>query len=336
MDNESAEWPRVALAEAFPGATFACLQAERIGEGYGFASRIRRYRWWDEGKLRSAVVKLWDTDGLAGKDEQLFYGTFPDVGARVPACYYGAYDEERQQAVLVLEDLQDVVQGDVLAPLERARAEAIARSLAGLHATWLEHARLDELSWLSDVSLWKRESEWFASRRALFIERFGDRLQGLPRALLAELERAPAVANERLGDAPVTLLHGDLHLDNILFEKGTAPVLLDWSRIWQGPAALNVVELLFEMVEPELIDALIACYLEAFEKLAGTAPEVKTFEKQLGGALLRKFATATCGIARWQPESERGAAIMEAMIERASRAVVLWQERDPGLFSFLR
>lgn len=336
MDNEAGEWLDAVLEEAFPGATFAGLEAERVGEGYGFASLIRRYRWRDDGGPRSAVVKRWETDGVTGREELLFYQTFANVGVRVPHCYYGAYDEGRQTAVLVLEDLQDVTQGDVLEQLDQARAEGVARSLAGLHARWLEQERLETLPWLADVCRWEQDSGWFASRRALFIERFGDRLEGVPRALLEQLERAPAVVNERLTAAPWTLLHGDLHLDNVVFENGSEPVLLDWSRVWRGPAAMNVVELLFEMVAPDLFDAVLACYLEPFKGLAGTAPGVEEFEKQLGGALLRKFATSTCGIARWEPTSERSVAIVEATIERACRAVVLWQERDPELFSFLR
>ena len=49
-----------------------------------------------------------------------------------------------------------------------------------LRAAWQEHPRLAGLSWLPDVSIWNRENDWFRSRRALFLKRFGDRLQGPP------------------------------------------------------------------------------------------------------------------------------------------------------------
>jgi len=71
-------------AGSFPQATFASLKAERIGEAYGFASRIFYYQWLDDEIPQSLVVKLWDTDSKAGIGEILFYQTFPDVGTRVP------------------------------------------------------------------------------------------------------------------------------------------------------------------------------------------------------------------------------------------------------------
>lgn len=131
-----------------------------------------------------------------------------------------------RKAVLVLEDLKDAIQGDVLERLDLQRAEGVARNLARLHATWLEHPKL-ELSWISDVSTWTRESNWFHSRRILFLERFPNHLDGVARVLLDKIELAPAVANERLKDAPLTLLHGDFRLDNIIFEQQAEPVFLD-------------------------------------------------------------------------------------------------------------
>ena len=205
-----------------------------------------------------------------------------------------------------------------------------------MHARWADRARLTEVPWLTDVALWTRDRDWFRSRRETFLARFGQRLEGLPLALLMQLESAPEVANTRLKDAPVTLLHGDLHLDNFLFADENEPVLLDWSRPLRGPAALNVADLLFEMVPLALFDEVLEEYLQTFRQQSEREADRSAFERQLGGALLRKFALATCGVARWKPGSARQIEIIDRGVERASRAATFWAGRDTQLFSFLR
>jgi hypothetical protein len=133
----SVKWLRNTLASAFPNITFETIRAERVGEGFGLASRIVRYRWDSVGPPRSVVVKLWDTDGPGGEREVSFYNSFGKaVGARIPACYHAAVDSDRKRGVLILEDLRNVVQGDCLRLLALDHAKAVARSLAGVHATW--------------------------------------------------------------------------------------------------------------------------------------------------------------------------------------------------------
>jgi len=335
-DEITIDWLRVALASSFPNATFASLEGKRIGEAYGFASHIFRYCWQDKRTPQSVVIKLWNTDSKAGIGEVLFYQTFPEVGTRIPNCYYSKADEETKKAVLVLEDLKDAVQGDVLEPLDLERAKQVAKSLASLHATWLEHPKLTKFLWLPDVSTWKVKNDWIHSRRTLFLNRFGDCLSSLAWRLLDQLERAPAIANERLKYAPTTFLHGDFHLDNFVFEKQIKPVMLDWARPIKGPLALNVANLLFVMTSLQYFDAVIELYLDEFNKLAATSLSKEVLEKQLGGALLRRFASSTCGIALWQPSSSRGVQMIDVDIKQTSRIIDFWQMRDPELFSFLR
>ncbi|MDX1417752.1 MAG: hypothetical protein R3293_26360 [Candidatus Promineifilaceae bacterium] len=53
------EWLRAALTASFPVATFESFTRERIGESYGFASRLYRCRWREPGIEQSVVVKQW-------------------------------------------------------------------------------------------------------------------------------------------------------------------------------------------------------------------------------------------------------------------------------------
>src|SRR5262249_3570901 len=138
-------------------------------------------------------------------------------------------------------------------------AEAMARAVAALHATWWESPELAATEWLPPLSV--RTREWLLERREKCFQRFGNRLTPWGRELLDRVESVSARGDELLGEAPHPLLHADLHLDNVLFEGASdKPVILDWARVARGPAAIDLVELMFVM-SPDAEGAL-AVYLE--------------------------------------------------------------------------
>lgn len=334
-DEINSEWLTVALAGSFPNAVISSLRLERIGEDFGFASRIYRCHWQGDDGPQSVVVKLWDPDGGAGIGEIRFYQSFSDIGVRIPSCYFSGVDEENDAAVLVLEDIQNAVQGDDLQPVDSAKAQGIARSLAMMNAKWMESPELEKHNWIANVSNWQPEEGWFESRRALFLERFEDRLSSLARKILDQIEATPEIANSRSAKAPLTLSHGDFHRDNILFDRADQPVFLDWSRPVIGLAVQNLAELLFKMIPLRQFDTILEIYLEAFNRVANKPTSKTELESQLGGALLRQFSASTCGTARWQPTLPRAIKLIDENLQKTNEVVEFWQARDPDLFSFL-
>jgi len=120
VDEINPEWLRTVLVESFPDATFSLLRHERIGEDFGFASRIYRCRWQDGDGPHSIVVKLWEPDGGAGVGEVRFYQSCSEIGIHIPICYFSEFDEQNDAAVLVLEGIQNAVQGDEFRPANSA------------------------------------------------------------------------------------------------------------------------------------------------------------------------------------------------------------------------
>ncbi|MFK8083905.1 MAG: phosphotransferase, partial [Granulosicoccus sp.] len=229
MDDLSSEWLQMALADSFPRSRFTSLSRERIGEAFGFASQIYRCGWQEGNSRQSVVVKLWSTDSKAGVQEALFYRSFKGIGIRIPQYHYSAINEKNNKAVLVLEDLMDAVQGAILSPLDLNRAKNIALMIARMHGTWLSRPKRSDYPWLPESSDWNQTPAWLVSRKMECVKRFDKYLMGFSRQLLGKMELAPEVANERLATAPATLCHDDFHLDNIMFERQSEPVLLDWS-----------------------------------------------------------------------------------------------------------
>jgi len=332
----TSDWLHQALQVEFPNVSFRSVTIERVGEGYGLASCIFRCRLVGSDAPPSVVVKLWSTEGPGGTREVDFYRTFaPRLGARIPAGYYGAVDDERWRGVLVLEDLGDVLQGDVLEQLTIQGAERLAREIASLHATWWDGTELHEANWLRSLRTFDRGPDWYEPRRELFIQRFGDRLDPFARQLLENVMLLQVRANERLAGVPVTLLHAELHLDNVVFEGPSKdPVLLDWAKVAIGPAAIDLAEILFAIGPPEGRDRVLNTYLEALCEGGVTDFDEASLRHQLGGGLLRKFIVSTYGVARWQPDSEREEEMIDVSLQRTFRAVKDWRERDPDLFLF--
>lgn len=233
--------------------------------------------------------------------------------------------------MLVLEDVGGAEQGDCLQLLDRAGALQMAELLATYHAAWWDRAELHTADWLEPVHL--RTSEWLVSRRARFLDRFESRVAPSVLGLLDRIEAVQARGDERLAGAPHTVLHADLHLDNVLFEgEQRTPVLLDWARASRGPSAIDVAELVFAMTPISELDPVLSAYLESLERRGVANVSAQAFRRQLGGALLRMVVRSTCGMAPWQPVLEREERIIDSVFARVAAAVDYWRGQDEELF----
>lgn len=327
-------WMGTALVEAFPGNAVQSFQANRIGARFGLSSEIHRIQLEGSDVPVSVVLKLWSTEGPAGAREVRFFQEFGSrMVPRVPVCHHAAVDAGARRAVLVLEDLRDAVQGDCLDSIPLPRAKALAASLAALHSTWWENPAVRGADWLPPALHTGRSVEWYSSRRQLVLERFGTRLSGHPRRLLDLIESLVGTASLRLDRAAVTLLHGDLHLDNVLFDGSEAqPILLDWARTARGPAALDLADVIFALSQPGHTDEIVAAYLGALRVSGVSGPSEQEFRGHVGASMIMKFAAATCGVAHWQPASAREEAMIDAGLARAAGTAVEWRRREPELF----
>jgi hypothetical protein len=325
----TAEWLGAAL-----DAPLRVERVERAGEEFGLASERLRVRLAGDGAPSSIVVKLWGFEDPSDAREVPFYRSFAArCGIRLPACLHAGLDERLGRAVLVLEDLRGAMQGDCLQRPTREQAVALAETLGAVHASWWARAELrDAAAWLPEGTV-ERSPEWIESRAPEFLREFGERLTPHARDLLERGAELQAAIHRGLDDAPATLLHGDLHLDNVLFEGASGtPVLLDWGRAARGPYALDLADLLFGVVPREDRAAALHAYASLVRARGAAIPEGATLHRHLDGALLRFFYRSTCGVVRWKPGTERERRMREEGVDRAIAAVAEWREeaQDQG------
>lgn len=345
-EDLDAAWLGSALSGSFPGLDLHDVSVTRIGEAYGLASHIYRATFTHSAPLRTgdevpstAVVKLWDTSTRAGTGEVDFYRDIaPQAGISIPRCHATGVDHDGQRGVLVLEDLAPCRQGDANETLDDGDLSAMLTALASFATTWWDSSDA-VVSALPSVQRSPRLARLGAAGlenlRAEFVARFGRRGHPLVHRILDSAAEWLSWSDEVLADAPPTLLHLDLHLDNVVFRAPSeTPYFLDWTRVATGPAAITVAELAFLMApigrHMEVIDRYAAALTRPVTG-AGRAVdyEVDDLVRHVGGVLVRTVVTRTLGVARWIPASVREERMVENSLQRADDAVAAWLVHDP-------
>jgi hypothetical protein len=288
-----------------------------VGDGFGFASERVRVTIEVDGEPLAVVVKVWDPR-QHGVAEVGFYETWaPLLPVRLPMLVGSRVTPD--MAMLVLEDLGAVRQGDALPGLGRSDGQATAGVLAEVHRSTVGHP--------SGLPRWglARDPDWHESRRRDYLERFGAPESDPLRSIVLGSEAADRLAEAALSKSAQGLVHGDVHADNLLLLADGTPVLIDWSRPGWGAAAHDLAALLGSSLATTDYAAAIDAY-----GLVSTVTD-----DEIAGAVLRQLVTATLGIARWHPSNDRQERLIAAGEQRATASAAWLFEKRPDLLSEL-
>lgn len=189
--------------------------------------------------------------GASYQVEARFYGQLgPRLEAGVPACHFAGIDETYGQGIVVLDDLRDsrTTFGDSRRPLS---PDVVAAALEG-QASW--HSTSEGLpDWLPRTPIWESVIEGLLSEQNWERQLERGKAVRLPGALrdhdryLAGL-RASWREDAR---APVTLVHGDTNLTNLVVTEGTRPWFVDWQLVCLANWAHDVTLFLVGSLEVE-------------------------------------------------------------------------------------
>jgi hypothetical protein len=240
VDDLTPEWCSDALRRKITGVV-----PSPLGVGVGLVGQVFRLELDGPAGRSRVIAKL-----AAPTEESRFVATVLNMYGREvgfynelskrtttehPECYFAEHDPERQDTVLLLEDVS--VRGrllDQVAGCSVADARAAIRSLAKLHACFWDDASLDDVPFLLRLcddpypgavsfayeGAWPRVQEFFPELMTDRVRAFGDGYAARIPALFAKLT-----------DGPLVLSHGDWRLDNLFLSPADEVIAVDWQLI---------------------------------------------------------------------------------------------------------
>jgi hypothetical protein len=241
-DALSTEWLGQVLEAPVTGFTVAPLGFGQMGDSF-------RVELTYDGAVKgpsTVVLKVAAADetsratGLALRifevEVRFYLDLVSQLVAPVPTCLFGEVDAETGWFTLLLQDMAPAVQGDQLLGCTPDQAELALVELARLHASGWQRPELAALSWLNRTT---PESSAFTSTLIGglfpgFLERYAELLTERQTEICTRLiDRLTPYLADRIG--PMTVVHGDYRLDNLLFKGAAAVTIIDWQTATWGP-----------------------------------------------------------------------------------------------------
>jgi hypothetical protein len=225
---------------------------------------------------------------------------------------------KQRRYVLLIEDLGELASADQLAGLDVAGCCRVLRALAPLHRRYWRSPLLQGHFWLIplDADARLRHARYRQSQAA-FAATMGAELNGTLNWLALHGE---TLTRRFVAEAPETLIHGDMRLDNVMFDRDGC-AFIDWQMVRRAPGAHDVAYFLSgalsESASWDDEREALAAYHEA---LAIDDYPLDTLIRDYQRALLLNLANlASAG--EVDLANERGNAMMSAWMRRlAARA----------------
>lgn len=342
----SPEWLTAALRStgAIRDQSVREFQVCPISEGVGFLGRVARvalqYDREPEGAPRSLIAKFPATEAAARgigvafrfyeNEIRVYEHLAPHVALRMPHRYYSDMRLDSNEFVLLIEDMAPARVGDQIAGCTAGEAQGIVPQLARFHARFWESPLLDTLGWMpyyndpchhhaqsSYTQAWPPFQKFVGDRLPAAVRDAGDRLQGRVIELLDELSKPP-----------VTVMHGDFRLDNLVFPNGVTDAVgvLDWQITSRGRGSFDLGYFFCTSLAPEVRAAnereLLDAYVGALA--AGGVRDYGLDECMRDYRLTVLFCMVytVILIGALDMGNERGRALFDALLERNSAAIM--------------
>ena len=261
------------------------------------------------------------------------------VSAWLPAVYYSELDGPERFAIL-MEDLSDYRVGDQVEGCDSADAALAVRCAAGLHAPFwhdVDRPELEAFPYHSPSYFSEGLQQGAAAGWDNMLMRFGADLPGYIRESKDRYLAALPRMQQWITSEPLTLVHGDLRLDNVFF--GVRPehrpfVTCDFQGSVRGKAIHDVAYLLTQSVRTEERRAherdLIALWQAALVEHGVPDYSFDQAWHDYQRAALYMWTYAVVNSGALDPVNDRGRAWMQQMVTRTAAVI-----DDLGLFELL-
>lgn len=304
-------------------------RVEQIAVGEGFVGQLGRLHLGDGstliakmpttdpgGRFIGEMLRLWEREG------RFYREVAPALSIRVARTHVNLADDEAKRYLLVMEDLAPARAADQVVGATPAQARQVVEYIGRFHAQWWEHPMLEQLTWMPriDDPTTKMVTPMFLQGWAQFEERFRD---VLPRRTLEWVQAfGPSCADflDLYADDPVTIIHGDFRLDNMLFDADGEVTLVDWQMATLAPGFSDIVYFVGTNLEPDVraahLEGLLDLYVDTLAAGGVPVPTGDELHDALRKGILMWMVAMAGGIGQLDPANERGVALFDKIITR--------------------
>lgn len=342
LNDVTAGWLTDCLRAAGIDADVDSFTAQLIGDGVGLMATLHRLRLHYRtgsgpdclvvkfpGELE-ANLAIAEQFGLFRREVEFYRVAASRTTMDIPAVYAAEIDPD-DSFVLLMEDLGDLRPGDQVAGIDPVSAGQAIDELVKLHAPFWDNVDATEFDFAPRVNGPGQADGMHAVATACWDAMnasFGD---AVPAAMNEVRERfldAVPAMHEWLGSAPITLIHSDFRLDNLMLGEADSDrplVTLDWQGVLRSKGIEDVAFLLSQSMSPDQRSAhehqLVERWRQGLE-----AAGIHDYTREGAWHDYRK-----CVLYLWMyaviisgaldPTNPRSQAVMRAIITRSASAV---------------
>jgi hypothetical protein len=345
-DTLTPEWMTAALrsAGAIGEHRIVGVDAAPISDGVGFLGRVARVALRYDGDATCAptslIAKFPATAptargiGVAMRfyenEIRVYDHVAPHVPMRMPRRYYGDMRLDSSEFILLIEDMAPARIGDQIAGCRAADAAVIVPQLAAFHARFWETPLLDELDWMPFYNDPCHHHAQASYRQAWppFQKFVGERLPAPVRDAAERLADQVVRLLDLLSEPPVTVMHGDFRLDNLVFPNGDAAGVgvLDWQITSRGRGAFDLGYFLCTSVSPadraEHEERLLRSYVDALAEGGVRGYGFDDCMRDYRLTVMFCMVYSVILIGSLDVGNERGLALFNALLERNTAAIM--------------
>lgn len=201
-----------------------------------------------------AVQQMATANGMYRREVRFYRDLAESSGLDVPRSFFGEWDRESGLFLLLLEDMAGSHVGDLFAS-RVDEVSLVVDAIPAFHARWWNHSDLDRLRWLFPVdhpAVIKGLGATFAASLQGASSKFPDTFTGPLGRLSRSIAADYGAVARRFGERPRTLVHGDLHLQQVFFpsEQAGRFAIFDWQTIARGFGGQDLARIIVACLDP--------------------------------------------------------------------------------------